>query len=62
VGAVSFDAGVVSVEDSGDVSVAVELLSVVPASNCMPKAPEAIIPAQSSAPNPRTIPARRSAF
>jgi hypothetical protein len=45
------------------VSVAVELLSVVPVTiDTIPRAPEASVPAQSSAPNPRTIPARRSVF
>jgi hypothetical protein len=57
---------VVSVEveslGGGAGSVAVDVLSVVPvpASRCMPNAPEAMTPAQSSAPNPRTMPARRS--
>jgi hypothetical protein len=66
VGVLSVDVdvlGVVSVEDGGGaVSVAVDVLSVVelPASKCMARAPEAITPAQSKRPNPRTIPARRS--
>jgi hypothetical protein len=47
----------------GAVSVDVELLSVLPEmADTIPKAPEASIPAQSKAPNPRTIPARRSDF
>jgi hypothetical protein len=65
---VSVDVGVVSVDvelvslGGGEVSVAVDVLSVVPvpASKCMAKAPEAITPAQSSAPKPRTMAARRS--
>ena len=54
--------GVVSV-GGGAVSVAVEVLSVVLATiETIPRAPEASIPAQSKAPIPRTIPARRSVF
>jgi hypothetical protein len=76
VGVVSVVAGVESVElgvVSVDVeplslvavvveSAAVDVLSVeeLPASKCMPIAPEAITPAQSKRPNARTIPARRS--
>jgi len=55
----------VEVESLGAVvvSVAVDVLSVVPViPETIPMAPEASIPAQSSAPNPRTIPARRSVF
>ena len=44
-------------------SVDVAVLSVLPViPDTIPMAPEASIPAQSSAPNPRTIPARRSVF
>jgi hypothetical protein len=73
--AVSVDVGAVSVEveesvnvvpvsvDAGDVSAAVDVLSVDPEStNAIPKAPEAITPAQSRAPSPRTIPTRRKFF
>ena len=49
--------------EAGVVSAAVEVLSVDPEStNAIPSAPEAITPAQSRAPNPRTIPARRKCF
>jgi hypothetical protein len=62
------DDGAVSVEveplslEGGAVSVAIDELSVVPlpASKCMPIAPEAMTPAQSKRPNPKMIPARRS--
>jgi hypothetical protein len=60
---VSVDVG--ELEDvSVDVaSVDVAVLSVPPViPDTIPMAPEASIPAQSSAPNPRTIPARRSVF
>ena len=74
VGVVSVD-GVASVDDdepvevalvsveAGDVSAAVDVLSVDPGStNAIPSAPEAITPAQSRAPSPRTIPIRRKFF
>ena len=65
---VSVDVDELEVESADVVSVrgtvvsAVDVLSVVelPASRCMPIAPEAMTPAQSRRPNPRTIPARRS--
>jgi len=59
---VSVDVAPVSVE-AGEVSAAVEVLSVDPEStNAIPNAPEAIAPAQSRAPSPKTIPARRKRF
>jgi len=59
---VSVDVAPVSVE-AGDVSAAVDVLSVDPEStNDIPNAPEAITPAQSRAPSPSTIPARRKCF
>jgi hypothetical protein len=56
------DVGVVSLVAVVVESAAVDVLSVeeLPASKCMPIAPEAITPAQSKRPNARTIPARRS--
>ena len=74
-GAVSVGVGVVSVDEdesadvalvsveAGVVSAAVDVLSVDPGStSTIPSAPEAITPAQSRAPSPRTIPIRRKFF
>jgi hypothetical protein len=67
VGDVSVEVELVSVEVESVaavvVSAAVEVLSVVLVTiETIPRAPEASIPAQSRAPNPRTMPARRSFF
>jgi hypothetical protein len=61
-GVVSVDVEVLSLGEAVVESAAVDVLSVVPvpASRCMPSAPEAMTPAQSSAPKPRTTPARRT--